>query len=260
MLNGMNGRSDVQPSKIEWIVNPDGTRGFTWNPITGCKHGCPYCYARGVQRRFGKTDKARKFLPELHLDRLDQPVRRRKPTSIFVCSMADLFGSWVSEQWIRRVFGTIEEAERHRYVFLTKNPQRYWFMRREIERRSLSENCWFGATATNQETYDEAVYWLGRFKASIAPVNVFVSLEPLHGLIDISAPGKSLIDWIVVGRETGPSPSPCKREWVEKIEDDARGPDIPLFQKDSLGEMMGTLRRDLPYLTHEERMSGYVKQ
>lgn len=138
-------------TKIDWCDS-------TWNPVTGCLHDCPYCYARRIAKRFGSRLKpydkysvlnepvrcsvlypymrvaeidAGKlqpypfdFHPTFHRYKLDEPQHWKKPRNIFVCSMADLFGEWVPEWWIAEVFKACEAAPQHRYLFLTKNPGR----------------------------------------------------------------------------------------------------------------------------------------
>lgn len=105
-------------SKIEWCDS-------TWNPVTGCLHGCEYCYARGIAKRFGfgayepdinkrvlleppvsagkKVPYPFNFEPTFHKYRLDE-YSIKKGRTIFVCSMADLFGEWVPDEWIEEVF------------------------------------------------------------------------------------------------------------------------------------------------------------
>ena len=130
-------------TKIDWA-------DATWNPVTGCLHGCEYCYARRIARRFGDIScddgqlhvQAKNvnsyedavhsgpypfgFSPTFHRNILSDPKHWKKPRTIFVCSMADLFGEWVPDEWIRAVFEACEAAPQHRYIFLTKNPARLW--------------------------------------------------------------------------------------------------------------------------------------
>ena len=82
-------------SSIEW------TR-YTWNPVTGCKHGCTYCYARRLAegRLKGRFGYDNGFEPTFHQNRLLEPQNVKKPSMIFTCSMGDLFGEWVPRQWI----------------------------------------------------------------------------------------------------------------------------------------------------------------
>lgn len=143
----------MNKSKIDWC-------DFSWNPVTGCLHKCDYCYARKQARRFCGDIRLNKgtgqikqyigddmtsavcytlekpfknaegetvgfpvgFAPILHEYRLTQPAQKKKPANIFVCSMADLFGEWVPESWIERVFEACEAAPWHNYLFLTKKP------------------------------------------------------------------------------------------------------------------------------------------
>ena len=119
-----------QKTKIDWCDS-------SWNPITGCLHGCPYCYARGMARRFGGKiitghdhlyildEPARRaddtinpypygFDPTYHKYRLTIPQEWKKPQTIFVCSMADMFGDWVPEDWIDQIFTACLAAPQHR--------------------------------------------------------------------------------------------------------------------------------------------------
>lgn len=124
-------------TRIDWC-------DATFNPITGCLHGCEYCYAKRIAERFGikpfgnveptellepvvLNDKAEPyplgFSPTFHRYRLDEPQHWKKPRTIFVCSMADLFGDWVPDEWIKAVFDACEKAPQHRYLFLTKKTE-----------------------------------------------------------------------------------------------------------------------------------------
>lgn len=149
---------NIHKTKIEWCSH-------TWNPVTGCRHDCPYCYARRIATRFGpkidefpdesgitafvnegvdcyvvekptelkdwqgnyrrSTPYPKNFAPTLHKYTLTYPEKRLTPAAIFVGSMADLFGRWVPDDWIEQVFDACRRAPRHTYLFLTKNPQRY---------------------------------------------------------------------------------------------------------------------------------------
>ena len=147
----------MNKSKIEWCDS-------TWNPVTGCLNGCEYCYARKIAERFGCASETHcnvcvgeecqsitegvgkihyleeqiydvdrghnapypfEFDPTFHKYRLNEPARMKKPRNIFVCSMADLFGEWVPDEWIMEVFKACDNAPQHNYLFLTKNPKRY---------------------------------------------------------------------------------------------------------------------------------------
>ena len=143
----------MNKTDIEWA-------DYTWNPVTGCLHDCPYCYARRIAYRFGldfapkmddpnfhgckydspegldtmaaldepyrKNGKIQPypmaFYPTFHRYKLGDPEKKADPLTIFVSSMGDLFGEWVPTEWIREVFDACDKASQHRYLFLTKNP------------------------------------------------------------------------------------------------------------------------------------------
>lgn len=119
-------------TKIEWVSTAAGLRGATWNPVTGCpgKPGspaCPTCYARRMANRLkGRYGYPldEPFRVTLHKDRLAQPLSWRKPKVIFVCSMADLFSPEVPFSFIMAVFDIMRRCPQHRFMLLTKWPER----------------------------------------------------------------------------------------------------------------------------------------
>jgi len=229
-------------TRIDWA-------DMTWNPVTGCRHDCEYCYARGITRRFGnhlndsgelyvldKHDYSYAdngegsknifpfdFSPTFHRYRLDEPVKIKKPQNIFVCSMADLFGEWVPDEWIKAVFEACEKAPWHRYLFLTKNPKRYC----EILQKETPDNFWFGTTITNcSET--------NIFCSNMD--NTFVSIEPLQSEIkEID----HYLKWVIIGAETGNRKGKVtpERKWIENIVDCCREMNVPVFMKNSLRDI-----------------------
>jgi protein gp37 len=220
---------------IEWC-------DMTWNPVTGCFHDCPYCYAKRITHRFGdKEGEERKchcldyydgrkinypfgFDPTFYRYRLNEPQHIKKTQNIFVCSMADLFGDWVPEAWIQEVFKACEKAPQHRYLFLTKNPKRY----EQFIDRPMPDNMWFGFSQTESEHigFDTHPSW-----------NTFVSMEPLLEPLGKSAPQG--IDWVIIGAETGNRKGKVtpKWEWIDDIIRKCRELKIPVFMKNSLAEI-----------------------
>lgn len=197
-----------------------GERGInwtdaTWNPITGCLHGCPYCYARAFARRYGRT-----FEPEFHPRRLDEPRHRRKQTKIFVGSNADNFGSWVPRDWNKAILEVVRDCPQHTFQFLTKAPENLVYY-------DWPENCWIGASATDQRMLDKALFYLSLVKASVK----FVSAEPLSGPISADL---SDIDWLIIGAQTGRNARQPKRQWTEGLLSAAREASVPVFLKDNL--------------------------
>lgn len=210
----------------------------SWNPVTGCGHGCRYCYARSIATRFAGTKAYPDgFRPTLHEDLLDVPQKWRKPKRIFVCSMADLFGDWVSDEWIEKVLAACLKAPQHTYFFLTKNPERYVKLKEKGILFDLP-NFWYGTSVTKQS--DDFV-WFDRF------ANWFLSIEPIQEPL-----GKYLADhkpgWVIIGAETGNRKGKVipEKAWIDVLSEEFR--DIPVFMKRSLLGVMGeeNMRRELP--------------
>lgn len=297
----------MNKTKIEWTKGPNGEPGYTWNPVTGCLHGCEYCYARRIANRFkgwtdsegdthydtilttdnlirelqeplyiapkerlGKWPKAPYpygFIPTFHRYRLDEPQQVKNPSKIFVCSMADLFGDWVPDEWIERVFNVAMETN-HQYLFLTKNPKRYnaaiEYFANEERGYALSEgywdNFWFGTTITSQEDICRIPDLL-KFPEG----HKFISIEPLLEPVDLTRidlggntwinaltgdwkcyhpyggvktieKSRQRIDWVIIGQQTGPGAIPPKPEWVQSIIDQCRAARVPVFVKSPLYE------------------------
>jgi len=230
----------MNKTDIEWCDQ-------TWNPITGCLHGCEYCYAKKIVNRFGggkswdrgsyyseklhvlftKPEKPYPFYfePTLHRYRLDEPQHIKKPQNIFVCSMADLFGEWVPDEWIEAVLDACEKAPQHRYLFLTKNPKRY----EKYINRYMPSNMWFGWTQTKP---------CGLIFSTHHSWQSFLSLEPIQAEFPLPNPQ---CDWVIVGAETGNRKGKVipKREWIENIVRECRLHGIPVFMKDSLKKTWG---------------------
>lgn len=246
-------------TRIDWCDS-------TWNPVTGCKGGCDYCYARSIANRFGgwttggvkttqnffsdppvldsplllerKSGKVVKapypfaFTPTFHRYRLEEPLKKRKGQNIFVGSMADLFGRWVPTKWIVEVLDICREAPQHNYLFLTKFPERYV----ELDHLALlphEENFWYGATITNVKQMKRAADSIGQLRQE---VRSFFSMEPLMEDVARSeawemAYNGAYANWIIIGAMTGPgseSQQPC-REWVERIVDDVKNELSPFY-------------------------------
>ena len=246
-------------TRIDWCDS-------TWNPVTGCKGGCDYCYARRIANRFGgwttggvkttqnffsdppvldsplllerKSGKVVKapypfaFTPTFHRYRLEEPLKMRKGQNIFVGSMADLFGRWVPTKWIVEVLDICREAPQHNYLFLTKFPERYV----ELDHLALlphEENFWYGATITNAKQMKRAADSIGQLRQE---VRSFFSMEPLMEDVARSeawemAYNGAYANWIIIGAMTGPgseSQQPC-REWVERIVDDVKNELSPFY-------------------------------
>lgn len=231
----------MQKTKIDWA-------DMTWNPVTGCLHGCEYCYARKIARRFapkmsdGKPSESGElhtigntnipfswgFDPTFHQYRLSDPQKIKKPQTIFVCSMADLFGKWVPDEWIESVFTACKAAPQHRYLFLTKYPARYRILQ---SKGALPTEHWYGTTATvNSEYFSHSDY------------RTFVSIEPmLRPVVIDRRPQQILPDWVIIGAETGNRKDKVIPEmaWIEDVLSDCKFGYVPIFMKESLRSIMG---------------------
>jgi protein gp37 len=152
---------------------------WSWNPVTGCLHGCEYCYARAMaENNYYQDSFPTKFKPTFRPDRLSAPDNTHIPKGkeniegirrVFVCSMADLFGAWVPADWIQSVVDSCNQNQQWDFLFLTKNPRRYL----EFE---FPKNCWLGATADTQKRADVAI---DVFKRLYGKNILFLSCEPL---------------------------------------------------------------------------------
>lgn len=207
-------------TKIEWT-------DYTWNPITGCKHGCWYCYAKKLTQRFKKIFPYG-FEPHFYPERLKEPWELKKPSKIFACSIADLFASWTPEAWRDAVLDTIFRCPvKHTFQLLTKNPER-------IPDIHFPDNVWIGTTVTGenkfQAGYDDAVN-IERIKKVKSKIR-FVSFEPLLGRIK---PDLNGIQWIIIGKLAGSKRVKLDYRWVDVIFGEAQALDIPVFMKNNLG-------------------------
>jgi len=259
----------MNKTKIEWVKNDDGTQGYTWNPVTGCLHDCEYCYARGIARRFaqktyfmgrGHNSECNSlhvvdepyissntmwqypygFDPTFNSYRLAEPQQLKKPSTIFVCSMADLFGDWVWDEWIYQVIDACAKAPQHRYLFLTKNPIRY----RKFENSLFSTNIFVGTTITNIEdcikTHD----------TDLLMPKTFLSIEPLQENISQYLEVDSF-EWVIIGAESGNRKNKIipERDWVVCIVRRCTDFGVPVFMKDSLIPIVGeeNMIREFPW-------------
>lgn len=197
----------MSTTKIEWT-------DATWNPVTGCSKisaGCAHCYAETMSRRLramGMAKYANGFKVSLHEDVLNEPKKWRKPRTIFVCSMSDLFHEDVPFEFVDKVMRVIKDTPRHYYQLLTKRAER---MEEYFQYRDVPENVWLGVTVEVQSSKNR-IDSLRRIQN--APIK-FLSCEPLLedlGVLDLNG-----IDWIIVGGESGNQARPMKEEWVMSI-------------------------------------------
>jgi protein gp37 len=258
-------------SAIEWT-------DATWNPVVGCdkvSEGCEHCYAIRDGARLqhlpayadtiadGEWTGLVRCLPE----RLDQPLRWRKPRRVFVNSMSDLFHPDVPDGFIARVFAVMAEAPQHTFQVLTKRPGRMASLLGRADFPKLVDkaacefpdlgyplredgwhgewplpNAWMGTSVESQKWADVRVPKLLETPAAVR----FLSCEPLLGAIDLSRshPGfpyigsmggdlfqRSHIDWVIVGGESGPDARPMHPDWARALRDQCQAAGVAYLHK-----------------------------
>jgi len=211
-------------SRIAWT-------DATWNVVTGCTpvgEGCKHCYAkRQFPRAYGGPAKPSRNFADVHFhqDRLEQPLRWRKPRKVFACSMGDLFHKEVTTAQIFDVFEIMARCPQHTFQVLTKRPARARDILQDYYGGAAPlANVWVGmSVAIGPELGANS-----RYLEDIPAVVRFLSIEPLVGAF-----GKmpSWLDWAIIGAESGPRRRPCNVEWVEAIVKDCECQGIPVFVK-----------------------------
>lgn len=212
---------------------------WTWNPVTGCEHGCKFCYAREIANSQRMADVYPfKFAPAFHEYRLEAPKntpckQSDDPTEgrVFVCSMADLFGKWVPDKWITDVFNACAETPCWEYLFLTKWPKRYSML-------ATLPKAWFGASIIKQGDVERVTKDMTAFDVH-AGITRWVSLEPM--LEPITFGDLSWCDLMVIGSQTSttqpegyvPAFAP-KFEWVADVVKQCRDQGVPYYLKPNL--------------------------
>lgn len=210
----------MKTTKIEWTES-------TWNPVTGCNKispGCKNCYAERMAKRLklmGSERYANEFMLTLHEDVIQEPLNWKRPRTIFVNSMSDLFHEDIPFEFIQKVFNVMVKAEWHTFQILTKRSER-------LEELSAllpwSKNIWMGVSVENQK-YTFRIDKLRKVPSAVR----FLSIEPLIGKITkINLRG---IDWVIVGGESGPKARYMDPDWVRIIRNKCNEQDVPFFFK-----------------------------
>lgn len=260
-------------TKIPWSE-------FSYNPIIGCSkvsEGCENCYAERMAERLAYNPVTPMYSDVMrqpsmmsgHLvwngttafveSALNKPLKRKKPTMFFVCSMGDFWHPSVRPEWRERVYDVVRHCQQHIFQFLTKRPENIKDWPDDLP------NAWLGVTAENQEMADRRIPILSQIPAA----ERFVSLEPMLEGVEIEEylpqydyrptyeyyrvayPDcedkpikiKNGIDWVIVGCESGSDRRPCDLAWVKSVVDQCDDAEVPVFVKQlSIGGKL--LRRD----------------
>lgn len=275
----------MNESSISWLAGPDGRQGSTWNPTDGCEvcsPGCKNCYAMRIAGRFsgpgkpyeglvtiGKDKKARwNGVARLNRNALCRPLRWRRPRSVFVDSMSDLFFDPITDNEIEEVFTVMALAPRHRFMFLTKRERRmrtwYWSKSADARLSTIKSRAWewLGRASSGVPrlyphenimarqwplpnlwagvSVDDRRHGLPRIdELRDVPAAVrWLSIEPL--LEDLGELDLRGIHWVVVGCESGPGARPCHLEWVLSIVEQCKAAGVPVFVKQMVEGASGT--------------------
>lgn len=245
-------------TKIPWTQE-------TWNPVVGCTKiaaGCKNCYAEQMARRLraiGYKQYADVIGPygqwtgRLGYDEnaLEQPFHWKKPRKIFICSMGDLFHEKVPFEFIQEVFDIIKQCPHHIFQILTKRPLRMAQYITAWEDYPYPPNLWLGTSISTQDDADKNIPILFQIPAAVR----FISLEPLlPGRLQLypcylpiyehtgkpchieksgyhRTQQKCLIDWVIIGCESGPKARLCSLDDIDFVIDQCRAAEVPIFLK-----------------------------
>jgi len=220
--------NEQQNDDIEWAQ-------WSWNPVTGCQHNCPYCYARDIALKPRmKSVYPYGFEPTLHPLRLLAPQAVKVPEkaeederyrNVFTGSMADLFGRWVPDEWIEAVLTQVRSAPQWNFLFLTKFPNRM----AEFE---FPKNAWVGTSVDLQVRIPAVEKAFARVNATVK----WLSIEPL--LQPLKFRRLDLFQWIVIGGASKSSKTPAfypPFDWIMDLRAEAKARNIPVYMKTNLG-------------------------
>ena len=260
-------------TKIEWCDE-------TINPVIGCTRcspGCDNCYVVRMAHRLGGNPKTPQYKGLTHIDgsgvhwtgevrfvpsELEKPRRWRKPRTIFISSMGDLFHDRVPVEWIDRVMQVVEDCPQHRFILLTKRAANLRStMTALVGERTGGEplpNLAVGVSCCTQPELDEWVTLLLDTPAACR----FVSMEPLIEEVNASAwfpwqhrdAGDPPLDGIICGAETGPGARPMHPDWARRVRDDCAAAGVLFFLKrlsDGTRRLYGREHNALPWQVSE---------
>lgn len=209
------------PTKIEWADD-------VWNPVWGCLNDCPYCYAKKIAKRFGKTDDERCFTPCWRESAFHKKFSK-KTKRVFVNSMSDIM--YWNPEWMQRVLDRIATMPEIDFIFLTKGGIDAY--PKVIQ---YPANCIIGFTATVQEEIPSFIpigYCSG--------ARLLLNVEPILAPFDTDVVCKlSRYDWLIVGAETGNRANAVvvpDSSWYQRLICTAIIMKIPVFIKPSLANI-----------------------
>ncbi len=234
-------------SAIEWTES-------TWNPVTGCSKvspGCAHCYAEAFAERWRGIPGhpyEQGFDLRLWPSRLEQPLAWKRPRTIFVNSMSDLFHEDIPDEFIASGFDVMAHADWHNFQILTKRPDRLTDLAGDLP---WPPNVWMGVTIENRRFVHRADA-LREVPAAVR----FISAEPLLGPLE----GLDLdgIDWLIAGGESGRRHRPVKIEWLRDLRDRCGAEGVAFFFKQWGGARPKSGGRELDGRTWDEMPDATV--
>ena len=226
-------------SKIEYVLNPDGSPGYSYPIFTGCSQPASVCYtrdlcwARGLHRRFKDKGWAELYDPDFRLKFNEclkyLPALVRKPSTFAVAFTADMFGPGSERFWRaqEQVLAEVRRSPQHRFLFLTKSPENL------ARHNPWPPNAWVGCTFTGAESAErqqEIFAALGKVQGG----ERWISFEPILGPVYIHTEIGESLSWVVIGAQTGPRAMKPKLEWISDIIAQADYMRIPIWIKNNL--------------------------
>lgn len=222
---------------IEWAQ-------WSWNPVTGCQHTCPYCYARDIATSTRMAAAyPHGFAPAFRPRMLGAPAATKVPKeaavdtryrNVFTCSMADLFGRWVPSEWIDAVLDAVSLAPQWNFLMLTKFPKR-------LAEFELPNNAWMGTTVDLQARVDAAEAAFAQIENGVR----WLSLEPMLEPLKFKRP--ELFQWVVIGGSSRSSATPEWHPpfpWIEDVVKQFRDVGAKIYFKTNL---LGSRLLELPF-------------
>jgi protein gp37 len=193
-----------------------GWADYTWNPVTGCKRGCSYCYARRIHERFNKTPFD---VITYHSKRIHEPRSLKKPAKIFVGSMSDIY--YWNESMVELVMEECIQSPQHTFMFLSKNMRGYvgyqW-----------PANTIQGLTAESFESPNSLCNFAHLIEVCPRP---FLSIEPILGKVPLTRAYEN-VELIIIGAMTGPGAIKPKRDWIQSVKDNV--PEEKIYWKSNI--------------------------
>lgn len=208
--------------------------GIWWDKsikiVEGCTKvsaGCENCWALAMEDRFGNGF-------SVHVDRMQRALKRRKPTTFTIWN--DLFHDGVTDAQIDQVMEAIESTSRHKYMILTKRPERMKnYMSDYASLNGILENLTIGVSIEDQQTADQRIPLLLNTPAH----RRFVSFEPALGIVNLGLclncmPGgyencyeHAKLDLVIMGGESGPKARPMHPDWARSVRDQCAEANVP---------------------------------